>query len=114
MFNPSVVAGVEQSTAPSSFALLQNYPNPFNPSTTIRYELPAQSEVTITVYDVLGRAVRHLVRDVQTAGGHAVLWHGDTDAGGTVASGVYFYRYTAARSDRSGQYEHTLKMILLK
>ena len=114
LFNPAVIAGVQGSESPTSFALLQNYPNPFNPVTTIRYELPAQSEVTITVYDMLGRAVRHLVREVQPAGSHTVLWHADNDAGGKVASGVYFYRYTAARSDRSGQYERTMKMILLR
>ncbi|MBK7259211.1 MAG: T9SS type A sorting domain-containing protein [Ignavibacteriae bacterium] len=114
MFNPSVMADVRQADQPLRFALLQNYPNPFNPVTTIRYELPAQSEVTITVYDVLGRAVRHRIREVQPAGSHTVLWHADTDAGGSVASGVYFYRYTAARSDHNGYYEHTMKMILLK
>ncbi len=114
IFNPSAVVGIAQANTPSSFALLQNYPNPFNPSTTIRYDLPAQSEVTIIVYDILGRAVRHLVREVQPAGAHAVLWRADNDAGLGAASGIYFYRYTAARSDRNGHYEHTMKMILLK
>ena len=114
VFNPSVVADVQQAEQPLRFALMQNYPNPFNPVTTIRYELPAQSEVTITVYDVLGRAVKHLVRDVQPAGSHAVLWHGDNDAGGTVASGVYFYRCTVGQSDRGGKFDQTMKMIVLR
>ncbi len=114
VFSPSVVTSEQQGDHATAFALLQNYPNPFNPTTTIRYDLPAQSEVTITVYDVLGRAVRHLVRDVQPAGSHALVWQGDNDAGQGVASGVYFYRYTATRSDRSACFEQTMKMILLR
>jgi len=114
LFDPSVVAGVGEDEMPASFALLQNFPNPFNPATTIRYELPSQGTVTITIYDVLGRAVRTLIHEVQPAGSHAMLWRGDNDAGAIVASGVYFYRCTAARSDRSGQFEQTMKMILLK
>jgi hypothetical protein len=114
VFNPSVVADVQQAEQPSQFALLQNFPNPFNPTTAIRYELPAQGMVTVTVYDVLGRAVRHLVREVQPAGQHTVIWNGNTDAGTSVASGVYFYRCTVERSDRGGQFEQTMKMILLR
>ncbi len=114
LFNPSVVLGVNPAGTPSSFALLQNYPNPFNPSTTIRYDLPAQSEVTIIVYDILGRAVRHLVREVQPAGSHAVPWDANNDSGARVASGVYFYRCTAVRADRGGQFVQTMKMILLR
>jgi flagellar hook assembly protein FlgD len=70
--------------------------------------------VTVTVFDVLGRAVRHLLREVQPAGSHTVLWRGDTDAGSTVASGVYFYRCTVERSDRSGTFDQTMKMIVLR
>ncbi len=114
VFNPSVVLGVNPTDTPASFVLMQNYPNPFNPSTTIRYDLPAQSAVTITVYDILGRAVRRLVQEVQPAGAHALLWRGDNDAGGTVASGVYFYRCTIQRVDHNGQFDQTMKMILVK
>jgi hypothetical protein len=114
VFNPSVVAGVKNAGQPTSFALMQNYPNPFNPSTTIRYELPAQGMVTITVFDILGRAVRHLVRDVQPAGSHAILWHGENDAGISVASGAYFYRCTVEQLDRRGQFDQAMKMVLIR
>lgn len=74
-------------TLPSAFKLYGNYPNPFNASTTISYSLPEQSEVTLEIYDILGRKVQTLVEDVQSAGQHSVIWHADN-----AASGVYFYR----------------------
>ncbi len=77
---------------PVEFALLEAYPNPFNPSTTIRYELPGPSPVSIVVYDVLGRALAALVDGVEDAGYRSVVW----DASG-VSGGVYFYRMEAGR-----------------
>jgi Secretion system C-terminal sorting domain len=71
--------------------LSQNFPNPFNPSTTIKYELPKSSEVTLSVYDMLGRQVSMLVNDRRSAGVHEVKFDGSN-----LASGVYFYR----RSER--------------
>jgi flagellar hook assembly protein FlgD len=71
-------------------ALHQNYPNPFNPSTTIQFELPARSYVSLNVYDPLGRLVASLVSDQQAAGSHRVTWN----AAG-YASGVYVYRLQA-------------------
>ena len=59
------------SQSPYSFALMQNYPNPFNPSTTIGYELPALSRVTIAIYNMLGQKVRTLVNEVQSGGAAA-------------------------------------------
>lgn len=73
------------------FALLPNYPNPFNPETTIRYELPGRTAVTITVYDVLGREVRKLVDGSQSAGENVVVWDGLNSQGQAVSSGVYIY-----------------------
>jgi hypothetical protein len=72
------------------YSLQQNYPNPFNPSTTIRYELPRASHVTLTVYDALGREVATLVNTVEGPGYKSVQWNA-----GAVASGVYFYRLQA-------------------
>ena len=93
---------------PSGFALHQNYPNPFNPSTTIRYDLPAQAEIRLTVYDVLGRKVRTLVQQNQSAGAHTVVWDGRDASGRQLASGVYVYRLQA------GELEKSAKMLLLK
>jgi hypothetical protein len=88
---------------PKVFALYQNYPNPFNPSTTIRYDLPKLSKVTIKVYDVLGRVVTELVNDQQVAGTYSITW----DARG-YASGVYYYRIIA------GDFVSVRKLVLLK
>ncbi len=87
----------------SSFELDQNFPNPFNPSTVISYQLPANTLVTLKVYDELGRLVRTLVNDRQTAGTHSVTFNASN-----LSSGVYFYRLTA------GSYVQTKKLMLLK
>jgi len=81
----------------------QNYPNPFNPSTTIRYELPRTSRVTLTVYDVLGQQVSVLVNERKDAGVHEVSFDGSN-----LASGVYFYRIQA------GDFVQTHRLLLLK
>jgi len=93
---------------PEAFLVHQNYPNPFNPSTTISYELPAQSDVSIIVYDVLGQAVATLTSEHQTAGYQTVQWDGTNSQGLQVGAGMYLYTIKA------NQYVDTRKMILLK
>jgi photosystem II stability/assembly factor-like uncharacterized protein len=88
---------------PASFALLQNYPNPFNPSTTINYQLPKASKVSLKVYDVLGQKIMTLVNGDMGAGVHSVTFNA-----GKLASGVYLYRLDA------GTYSQSRKMILTK
>jgi plastocyanin len=88
---------------PASFQLLQNYPNPSNPSTTIKYELPKASQVSLTVYDILGRVVSVLVNEKKEAGVYEVKF----DASG-LSSGVYFYRLIA------GSNVQTRKLMLLR
>ncbi len=83
-------ASLPDGGIPERFFLNQNYPNPFNPSTTIQFDLPVRSYVTLNVYDVLGRLVATLVNDQQAAGSHRVTWN----AGG-FSSGVYVYRLQA-------------------
>lgn len=77
---------------PSQFTLEQNYPNPFNPTTTIGYQIEAQSLIKISVYNVLGQEVRTLVNEVKPAGSHQVAWDGRDNLGNALPSGVYFYR----------------------
>jgi len=114
-FNPSVLTGVKQAGVPYSFALMQNYPNPFNPSTTIRYELPVTSKVTIAIYNVLGQKVRTLVNEIQNAGPQLQVWNSKNDAGNSVASGVYFYRIQShGLSGSSAAFTATKKMVLLR
>ncbi len=97
-----------EATLPSSFILHQNYPNPFNPDTHIDFDLPANSRVTLTIYNVLGKQVSILINDILPAGVHSVVWDGKDDRGSTVASGVYLYRIET----EFGQ--ATRKMMLLK
>ncbi len=88
---------------PSDYFLSPNYPNPFNASTTIRYALPEEAEVTIEIYDILGRKIEMLVSGKQPAGSHTIVWEAKN-----VPSGVYFYRIEA------GEYSQTEKCVLLK
>ncbi|MEW6510309.1 MAG: M1 family aminopeptidase [Bacteroidota bacterium] len=80
---------------PAAFALAQNFPNPFNPGTSIAFSLPRRTDVTLAVYDLLGREVSLLVRGRMEAGSYTVPWDGVDDAGRRVASGVYIYRLVA-------------------
>jgi hypothetical protein len=107
---------IEMSGAevPASYALEQNYPNPFNPTTTIRYALPVDARLTVTVFDVLGRKIATLVDDVQAAGVKSVEWSGRNGAGAQVASGVYFYRIDATPVAGGEAFTSMRKMMLLK
>jgi hypothetical protein len=100
---------VHQSSAvPEHFELSQNFPNPFNMSTKIVYSVPVQSNVSIIVYDLLGRETAVLVNSQVSAGTHTVHFERND-----IASGTYFYRLLAA--DKSGTVNVQLKkMILLK
>ena len=93
---------------PSEFALRQNYPNPFNPTTTIKYDLKQNTDVSLVVYDMLGREVKTVVNANQTAGYKKVVWNGTNNAGNKVSTGVYIYKLVA------GDFVKTRKMILMK
>jgi len=88
---------------PKKFELYQNYSNPFNPGTTIKYQLPKESHVTITIYNAMGQKVVNLVDEHKQAGYYSVNW----DAG-EMASGLYFYRIKA------GEFVNVKKMLLLR
>ncbi len=85
-----VGVGAEDEEVPKEFALKQNYPNPFNPTTTIEYTLPAAADVTLKIFDVLGREVTTLVDSSQPSGRHEVTFRADG-----LASGLYFYQVEA-------------------
>ncbi len=82
----------EQSPLPKQFSLEQNFPNPFNPSTTIQIKLPEQSDLRLTIFDLLGREIRSFEYEKVPRGSHQVVWDGKDERGMQVASGVYFYR----------------------
>ena len=93
---------------PISYTLYQNYPNPFNPITTLRYGLPVQAQVTITIYDLMGKEVTQLVNTTQDAGFRSVEWNATDMHGKPVSAGVYLYQI------RAGEFVQTRKMVLLK
>ena len=100
---------LSQSTSlPSKFILHQNFPNPFNPITTVRYELPEDSFVDVTIYDMLGNAVNNLVYTNQSSGYKSIQWNATNNHGQPVSTGVYLY------SIEAGDFRQTKKMILLK
>ena len=100
--------GIGKNTKPASFPILYNYPNPFNPVTHLRYNLPEDALVNITIYDMMGRQVSTLVSSQQTAGFKSVLWNATNDKGSPVSAGLYLYTIQA------GEYRQTKKMVLLK
>jgi hypothetical protein len=84
---------VDDANVPTSFELLQNYPNPFNPTTTIEFRVPdARTDIRLTIYNMLGQAVRTLVDGTREVGTHHVVWDGRNDAGESVGTGTYIYQ----------------------
>ena len=94
--------------SPKSFKVNQNYPNPFNPFTTLRYDLPKDEFVSITIFDLLGNVINNLVNTNQSSGYRSVQWNATNNQGQPVAAGVYLY------SIEAGEFRQTKKMILLK
>jgi len=90
-------------TIPKEYILFQNYPNPFNPTTTIRYNIPKSTYVTLKVYNITGQLVATLVNEQKAAGIYSVKWNAKN-----LSSGVYFYRITA------GSFSDTKKVMVLK
>lgn len=84
----------DNHTVLEQFELKQNFPNPFNPSTTIAYQVPEYTNVSITIFNVLGKEVRRLVNDYKEAGNYQVEWDGRDNDGRRVSTGVYFYQMT--------------------
>jgi len=107
-----IITGIKDvgTNLPLRFELNQNYPNPFNPATTLKYALPAESKVRLTIYNVLGQVVATLVNEILPAGYKEVKWNA-----GSAASGVYFYRVEATSvPDPSRTFNQVKKMIYIK
>jgi hypothetical protein len=115
LIDSALVTGVKaplivKSSIPESYILEQNYPNPFNPITTIRYQIPTASNVSLKLYNTIGQRVATLAEGVQPAGYRTVSWNA-----ASYASGVYFYRLDATSvSDPIKHFSKTCKMLLLK
>ena len=102
--------GVEygEEIVPEQFALLTNMPNPFNPTTTIRFQIPMESEINLTVHDISGRVVTVLANGRYDSGLFSQVWNGKDSRGRDVSSGIYFARLTA------DDFSATRKMVLLR
>ncbi len=100
--------GVSVLNIPEQFVLYSNYPNPFNPVTTIRYDLPDDSYVTLTIHDMMGKQIRTLVDGPQVAGNGMIQWNATNDAGHPVSAGLYLFTIQA------GEFRQTKKMVLIK
>ena len=99
---------LDRDLLPKQYILHQNYPNPFNPITSLRYDLPEDGLVNITVYDMMGRIVKTLVNSFQTAGFKSVQWNATNDRNEPVSAGLYLYTIQA------GDFRQTKKMVFLK
>lgn len=107
--NESIITGINKNRenhSPERFVLNQNYPNPFNELTKISYQLPVNSQVSLTIYDVNGRIIEKLVHENQLPGRYQYEWHA------LVASGIYFCKLEAISEQI--QMTKIIKMILIK
>ena len=102
--------GVENKTnIVKNYKLYQNYPNPFNPSTVIKYDLPGVSNVTISIYNIIGQRVAVLLNQAQNAGAHSVIWNAQN-----FASGVYIYKIKATGVNSKNDFISYKKAVLIK
>ena len=110
-FQAASASPVEQR----EFVLVQNYPNPVRNRTAIAYQLPADSRVSLKVYDICGRLVRTLADGTEQAGHHEASWDGRDEAGRPVSSGVYFYSLCATtHGGQAASFTRTRKMTVLR
>jgi hypothetical protein len=101
-------AGVVGDIVPTVFALRQNAPNPFAGTTMLRFDVPKDVKVKMSVFDIRGRLVKSLVDETLPAGRYSIGWDGRDSNGDQVASGVYFYKIQA------GQWNDTKRMVLVR
>jgi hypothetical protein len=108
-FEYSKTVEINIENKPTEITLEQNYPNPFNPSTVISYQLSMINNVSLKIYDILGREIITMVNEQQQAGKYKVQWDGKNSAGSKVGSGIYFYQLKTFNG-----YINTKKMLMLK
>ncbi len=93
---------------PYSYSVDQNFPNPFNPITEIKYELPIDEFVELTIYDLMGRNVKNLISKYHSTGSYSIKWDGTNNVGELVSAGMYFYTF------KTNNYSQTRKMMFIK
>ena len=107
-FTPTVTS-VENEINPTDYSLEQNYPNPFNPSTVIKYNLPEDSDVTIRIYDALGKEIDSITTGFQQKGSYQKTWNAEG-----FASGVYYVKMNAQSLSSDKAYSNVIKMLYVK
>jgi len=110
---PSAVSSEQDLLVPSTFKLYQNYPNPFNPITTVEYDLPHKSYVTIEIFNSVGQRIRLLQSKTELPGHYRIVWDARDDYARLMGSGLYFYRLTAKsmQSENDTNSEHVFREI---
>ncbi|MFQ6608280.1 MAG: FlgD immunoglobulin-like domain containing protein [Fidelibacterota bacterium] len=105
---------VYEEGIPEEYSLTMNFPNPFNPATTIRYDLPEASYVSLVIYDILGREVRTILDNREEAGFKSVIWDGKDNSGNMASTGIYIYTLKARSQESKKTFHKTRKMVLLR
>lgn len=103
----NITTDIKDNVLPTKFSVAA-YPNPFNPYTTIQYSLPVRSDVSVTIYDLLGNQIWENTMVSQAPGNYSVTWNGKNKFASNVSSGIYFCRINA------GKFNSSLKLMLLK
>ena len=106
--NSNYLGNIENIQITEEYRLYQNYPNPFNPQTKIMYYLPNNSEISLTIYNAIGKEIRSLVKGKKKSGYHTVVWDSKDNYGNKVSAGIYLYQL------RSQGYIKNNKMVLIK
>ncbi len=109
LFSYSTLLNVSVDFTPKEYSLYQNYPNPFNPSTKIKFALPFDSRVKISIYNILGELVDVILDEVRSTGYHDIPWNGLS-----MSSGMYIYTIQAKSVDGKKDYSSVKKMMLVK
>jgi flagellar hook assembly protein FlgD len=99
---------IAEESLPLSFHISQNYPNPFNPITRITYSIPKESQVTISIFNLLGQKIVDLVSQNITPGEYSMTWNGTNRSGEAVPSGIYIY------SIEADEFQSSKKMVMIK
>jgi hypothetical protein len=107
-FTPTVTS-IENGNKPTDYSLEQNYPNPFNPATFIKYSLPEDSEVSIKIYDALGKEIDSITTGIQSKGSYQRTWNAEG-----FASGVYYVKMNAKSLSSDKTFSNVIKMLYLK
>lgn len=107
-YEKTVDLNEDESVVVSNYKVYQNYPNPFNSSTQIRYDIPENGLISLTIYDLLGKEVKTLIKEEKKSGSYTVNWNGKDNNDGVVSTGIYFYQL------RTALFQSTHKLIVLK